>query len=452
MDFLDKIVLHQSSDHIQLLHYLLILIQFLFIPFISAALVGTFLSLSCWKNGIKKNNEMYLRFSKDLIETLTSNKSLGVVLGILPVVTSFLIYAQLLQKSNSLALSLMFFAVPLIIFGIILIYVYRYSISFRGLFSNIKSASTLEKPIRDEISKYESGSNNLANKTGAAGLIILLIGMWFYITSISYAVFSESWTKTSLFSVLFSVHGILNFFQFLLIAFAITGSIILFAFFYWEGGKENLTNEYREFVKRISISMTLTSLILFPIILLITTFILPHTSLTGAVFGYSLIALVLIFVAYHILYAIYRTSNLKMSGQLFVVVIFAVLALVIKDQLAMSSSTKLHSAELNSDFQKYLSELKGEGASAIKIRSGEEIYQVVCSACHKFDEKLVGPPYNKVLVKYEGKIDQLVAFIRNPVKVDPEYPPMPNQGLRADEAKNIANYIMDMHLKSEEKK
>jgi len=181
---------------------------------------------------------------------------------------------------------------------------------------------------------------------------------------------------------------------------------------------------------------------------LINVLLLPKSSLSGSVFTYTVIAVVLIFLSYHFLYAISKTSNLKMSGQLFFAVIFAFLALVIKDQMAMSNSTKLHSAVLSSDFDKYLSELKGEGTLAVKARSGEEIFTIVCSSCHKFDEKLVGPPYNKVLTKYEGKLDQLVAFIRNPVKVDPAYPPMPNLALKLDEAKNIAQYLMDMHSKS----
>jgi cytochrome c len=44
--------------------------------------------------------------------------------------------------------------------------------------------------------------------------------------------------------------------------------------------------------------------------------------------------------------------------------------------------------------------------------------------------------------KYQGKKDALVAFILNPVKVNPAYPPMPNQGLRPAEAESIATYLL----------
>jgi cytochrome c len=448
MEFFDKIVLPQSAEHIQLLHYLMVLIQFLFLSFISLVLVGTFLSLRYWKKGLKEKNHLYIQFSKDLIDTLTVNKSFGVVLGILPIITSILIYAQLLHKSNSSAMIILLIAFPLIAFGLILVYTFRYSLTFTDLFNILKSGSSLGETLKSRVEKFESGSNNLARKSGIGGLALLAVGTWYYISAISFAVFSEVWGNSNQLTVLFSMTAILNFIQFLLFAFAITGSTILFAFFYWEGGKENLTEEYKKFVKKTSLTITFTALILLPLMLLINVFILPKSSLSGSVFTYTVIAVALIFLSYHLLYAISKTSNLKMGGQLFFAVIFTFLALIIKDQMAMSNSTKLHSAILSSDFDKYLSELKGEGTATVKVRSGEELFTIVCSSCHKFDERLVGPQYNKVLTKYEGKMDQLVAFIRNPVKVDPAYPPMPNQGLRAEEAKNIAQYLMDQHSKS----
>jgi cytochrome c len=48
-----------------------------------------------------------------------------------------------------------------------------------------------------------------------------------------------------------------------------------------------------------------------------------------------------------------------------------------------------------------------------------------------------------VLPKYAGNKEQLVAFIRNPVKVDPAYPPMPNPGLKPNEADAVAAYLLE---------
>ena len=101
MEFLEKFVIPQSSEHLQLLHYLAMLIFFLFVPFISMVFGGTFLSLFYRHKGLKENNKNYLTFAKEIIEVVTVSKSLGVILGIVPVLTTVLIYSQLLHLSNT---------------------------------------------------------------------------------------------------------------------------------------------------------------------------------------------------------------------------------------------------------------------------------------------------------------------------------------------------------------
>src|SRR5690554_2413865 len=106
MEFLDNLVLPQSSEHIQLLHYMLILVMFLFIPFISIVFGSTAISLYYRTRGINESNPQYIRFSRDLIETLTINKSVGIILGIVPVLTAILIFAQLLHSTGAATVSL----------------------------------------------------------------------------------------------------------------------------------------------------------------------------------------------------------------------------------------------------------------------------------------------------------------------------------------------------------
>ena len=97
-----------------------------------------------------------------------------------------------------------------------------------------------------------------------------------------------------------------------------------------------------------------------------------------------------------------------------------------------------------------LAELKGEGKTT--TLSGKDIYDIHCASCHRFDKKLVGPAHFDVLPKYVGKEAQLVAFIRNPVKVNPEYPPMPNPGLKPQEADAVAKYMLEEYAKFKEGK
>ena len=82
------------------------------------------------------------------------------------------------------------------------------------------------------------------------------------------------------------------------------------------------------------------------------------------------------------------------------------------------------------------------------VLSGKEIFQVRCASCHKFDGKLVGPPYNEVVPKYFDNEDELIAFIKHPSKIDPNYPPMPKPGLRPNEVKAVAGYVLEQVKKN----
>jgi len=119
--------------------------------------------------------------------------------------------------------------------------------------------------------------------------------------------------------------------------------------------------------------------------------------------------------------------------------------LVIKEQAAFSTATQNQFQMLSANYDAYRAKLNEELGIAAVVVSGEDIFNGRCSACHKFDAKLVGPPYNSVLDKYVGKKDDLVKFVLNPVKVNPEYPVMPNQGLKPNEAEAIADYILKVY-------
>ena len=131
------------------------------------------------------------------------------------------------------------------------------------------------------------------------------------------------------------------------------------------------------------------------------------------------------------------------AALLFLTLIFSIAAFIISDQKAMATSTQVHSAVLSAEFDKYLAELKGEG-KVVSINA-KDIYEVKCASCHKWDQKLVGPAHMDVIPKYIGKESQLIAFIRNPIKVDPAFPPMPNPGLKPNEAEAVAKYLLETY-------
>lgn len=444
MEFLDNLVLPQSAEHISLLHYMTMLILFLFLPFISMVLGGATLSIFYKIKGLKENNSTYKQFSKDLIEITTINKSSGVILGIVPILALVLIFAQLLHTTNSPSIWYLSVSFISITVGLIYIYVYRYSLSFKDIFDSVGSAQKDVNPeLKEQFSNYSERAKIVNNKSGIWGLIFLYLATYFYVAGITAAFSTETWgVKSSVLNLISSWEIFFRWSHFVIGSFILTGTVVLFNFFYWEGGRKNLTQEYSNFVRNRITSHTLINGAFLPIAILLSVFALPSSALSVNFFALVLIGLVLLFIAFHMLYDMLKNQHTKHSGSVFLLVLFSLIFIVISDQTAINNSTKKHSVVLAAQFEESLVQLKAASGGVGAI-SGLEIYNTKCAACHQFDRKLVGPPHKDVLVKYEGDIDKLVAFINNPTKVDPAYPPMPAQGLKPNEAKAVAKYILE---------
>jgi cytochrome c551/c552 len=73
---------------------------------------------------------------------------------------------------------------------------------------------------------------------------------------------------------------------------------------------------------------------------------------------------------------------------------------------------------------------------------GEAVFNRHCVACHQFDRRVVGPPLDEVLPKYVGDEEGLIDFIRDPVRVNPDYPPMPQLNLSEAEREAVASWLL----------
>lgn len=443
MEFLNNFVLPQSAEHIELLHYMLLIVLFLFIPFISIVFGGILLSLFYKRKGEKKSNSFYLRLSKDITDITTVNKSAGFIFGVIPILTAILIYAQLLHNSQITNLNHLGLSFILIIISLVFIYSYRYSLSFNRIFNFLPDKEISDQNVLEDVNRLKDESKSISRRAGSFGLVFLFIGIWFFITALTIPSVYSNWTSESFIGGLFCWEVFSRLIYFISIALTLAGGMVLFIFLIDEKKKLSKDEEYSNFLKQKVLRVTFLSAIFIPIFSLLSLFGLPQSALTGPVFTYAIISLVLLFLGYHFFYLLTKEIKRTTAALLFFTLIFSVAAFIISDQKAMATSTQVHSAVLSSEFNKYLAELKNEG-NKVSI-NGEEIYKVKCASCHKWDEKLVGPPHHQVLPKYAGKEAQLVAFIRNPMKVDPAYPPMPNPGLKPNEAQAVAKYLLDTY-------
>jgi cytochrome c len=443
MEFLNNFVLPQSAEHIELLHYMLIIVLFLFIPFISIIFGGIFLSL-VYKNQAKKHNDnYYLRLSKDVAEITTINKSTGFIFGVVPLITAILIYSQLLHNSEITNLNYLGLALVFIVIALVFIYSYRYSLSFNRIFGSLTDKNISDPLVIEDVNKLSDESKRISQKAGNFGLLFLFLGMWFFITGLTISSIYTSWNVESFIGGLFSWKVLSRFIYYIFFALTLSGGMVLFIFLEDEKKKHNIDEEYSRFLKQKVLRVTFFSAVFIPLFALISLFGLPQSALTGTVFAYAIISIAFLFLGYHFIYLLTKEMKGTTAALLFFTLVFSVAAFIISDQKAMATSTQVHSAMLSAEFDKYLAELKGEG-NIISINAAE-IYQVKCASCHKWDAKLVGPAHFDVLPKYVGKESRLVAFIRNPVKVDPAYPPMPNPGLKPNEADAIAKYLLETY-------
>jgi len=415
MDFLKNMALPQSAEHIELLHYLLVLILFIFIPFISMIFGGTGLSLYLKRKEKKDLDENSRKLAKDLIEIVTINKNVGLILGLVPLFTIIIIFSQLFQTGDST--NLIYLGVSFLLLTIAMNYIYDYKNSFRYI-----------------------GSVDL--NSGKIGFIFVFFSLWCFVAGITIAVNYSDWQSAGFFGDLFSGVVIFRFISFIIVSFAVTGGGLLFGFFYMDRDKRDYDEEYENFVRKIGVRITFSSAVFIPFLIFINLLIFPNDSLSTSVFVYVILGLFFIFLGFHFLYMLISKASSKFTALLFFTILFTILTVIISDQLVISNSTKVNSAGLAFRYEEILSELKGE-TGPVEL-NGEEIYNIKCGSCHKFDRKLVGPPHNDVVPKYFGKETQLVAFIRNPGRVDPDFPAMPNPGLKPAEAKAVADYVLQI--------
>ena len=419
MEWLQNITLPQSLEHIELLQYLLVISLFIFISFVSIIFWGTGLSAFFKVSEKKYLDDKYRRIAKDIIEIVTINKSIGVIFGIVPLITLILIFAQLFQSAASTNLD--YLTASLILLSVALFFIYDY----RNSLSDLKE---------------------LRLSSGITGFIILFFALWLFVAGITVAVFHGYWQPEGLFNDLLSSLVITRFLFLFVASLAVTGGAILFGLFFPISSREKPGNDYAQFVKSKMLIVTFAATVLLPLIMFANLVIVPDTSLSGAIFAYIIIGLFLLFLAYHFLYMIFVKFSSKFPALLFFSLLLMLLTVIINDKIIISNTTKVQSAVLAVEYDDLLAELKGEDVAV--ALNGEEIYKVRCASCHKFDVKLVGPPHNEVVPKYFGKEELLLAFIKNPTRIDETYPAMPNPGLKPDEAKAVVDYVLEQVKKT----
>ncbi|MFH0991847.1 MAG: c-type cytochrome [bacterium] len=446
MEFLKHLALPQSTEHFHLLLLISGLLSLVFIPYLAFLGGSSILSYAYNRKGTREGNKLYLRFAKDLIDIPLTNKLIPTFLGIIPAFSLMFIYAQLFQLTDAIVVSLAGFGFILFLAATILLSSYRYTFRLHDLLEVLGNSLAKGKGMGKEaleIEEYRKQNSSVHAKTGRWGVVTIVLATLLFTSATTVAVNRENWIAIdSIFAAILAIDVWLRFILFIAFSAGITGIGILFFLFAWRTKSFETGSEYAMLVRRLTLRLTTGSLLIQPLLILVTVFLLPQTSLSGLLFMLAGVTIVLLFLAAHFLYAYSGDSQVSRVSSAFFIFGFAAACSVMNDQVMMYNATRTHASILTYRHDLLTEELKAKLGIASVALTGEDIFNAKCSACHQFDQKKVGPAYKDVLPKYAGKKAQLISFVLNPVKINPAYPSMPAQGLKPSEADSIITYLL----------
>jgi cytochrome c len=446
MDLIKESALPPSLEHFRLLLFMLNLVYVVFLPYLGFLLGTSVLSLVYRRRGERDHNLLSLQFARDAIDIGLNNKTVVTFLGLVPALSLIFIYAQLFQSTPAISVSLAGYAFLALLASAILLYSYRYSAGLTRLLSSYHDLlqKSPDDPDGREIAEFAVRTEGTGRTSGRYGLLLLCVAVALTLGALTVASKPDAWRNidTAL-ALLLSVDFYAKMLQFLSLAAGSTGIGILFFQLEWEGGRGNPNPEYRAFVRKICITLGFVSILIQPLLLVVNVMLLSPAALSGALLGISGVSILLFFLTVNLLYAAMKEERPGYISYAFYVLGVALVLVFTTDQMAIGNATRLQSARLAVLHENATEALKASLGLGAPAARGEDIYNGRCSACHLFDQKKVGPAYRDVIPKYAGKKPQLIAFVLNPLKVNPAFPPMPNPGLRPAEADSIATFLLN---------
>jgi cytochrome c len=441
MNFLDNFVIPSGAEHAALLNILQILTLLIFLPFTGMVLGGTILSVYFNGKGKKESNPIYTRFAKDIMDRILVKRSAALAFGVLPVATLTIIYAQFLMNAKIVTVN--FLAFSTLYYFAAIIFLYRYKNSFLKVIPRSKLLVFLRLARRED-NPCENKDEIISSLSGYAyfGLIALLVGLFLLVCGATIVAEPSRWNTSGILKSVFSLPVWMNYIYLILASCAMAGSAILYFFFVWQGGIKDMSEEYAKLVKTTVVPFTLVSSVLLPLFLFGGIALMPASAMSSSVYLYVVFAFISILLVSNLLYGILKNSEMRFAGAVFFIMFLIFTFTIVKDQLVLGNSVREHLYAINQKAVEYDKQKEALVFSNTGVNA-EQIYNQKCIACHKFDTKLVGPPYKETIPKYNGDVKKLSEFIYNPVKVNPDYPAMPNQGLKKKEADAMAQWLME---------
>lgn len=415
MSVINDLLTPPNLKFLQLIPYIIYFMMLFHLPYIGMVLGSSVLSV------VYNKHKPVL--SEDFLKLAlgrTSKPWLWIGMGILPAATLAVLYKMLLFNSP----------VP----------VHHYLLRLTGLLAAAFIILTIYRRTRNII-------------IGAFGALAVFLYSFHFINVLSLLVFPEKWPflEGPMPYPLFSITPLVHFGGFLFLSLAATGAAILFFFYKWHEMKLAEDSPHYDFLRYHGYGLLLAGALLLPLIVFWDLLTLPAYSLSIRVFvlsGLTIVVLTLVAAAAVAMIRNYQ-EKIPRHGITALIMTLVLFALVIGKNQALRANSSLETiGVMKMDAKKAYTEIVNKReemyAKNMKIdeKAGELIFNQQCTACHSFDQKILGPPFNSVLPKYTDDPKKLEAFLKNPTKVDPAYPSMPNPGLTTMQVKSVVKFLM----------
>jgi len=394
--------------HVSLLPYLIFFMLFVYLSFTGILLVSLGLSLAF--RILRQDG------SRELLDLVTGDTKTWIFLGLLPIVSLVFLFGQYLYDA------------PLPI--------HQYLIMIAGM----AMCSFVVIVIYRRIQQIA---------IGGLGFILLFASQFFLASTMSLLYYPEHWSfiKTPL-PHIFSITVLTQFLSFLVLSALVTGAAILFFYFQW--GERTLPEETpnRNVLKFLAIGHVLGPTLILPVVIILQFFMVPRVAVSDDFFASGVLTLLSLLVISLLSLSMILKNHVRYAAAVFICTLITVGLFVFSLSALQATANREHSLLLATTAQRAQNELtaiqEARYTTTLPVDEnlGEKIYNERCNACHRFDSVLIGPAYNEVLAKYKDDLAGLIDFIRNPNKVNPAFPVMPNQGLSLRDCRAIAAHLM----------
>lgn len=431
MNLFDLVAIPNNDTTLRLFELLLFLGSSIFITYI-AVFWGSLLNAIYYHRKAWKTNDInYFQIAKEYIRFVNTNNVALYGFGLFPFIGIAFIFVQFTPENLKAINTLLVLAAFLLGLGLFLSRIYKHF---------IHQAPTPEAEFTSQF--Y---FRNFPVNYAATGVFVIFIAVWVFMGSIVITSDPANYTKTlSYIHMFLSPSTLFRLLVFFLFSVMISNLGFIFFNFLSED-RENqpaLFENSDNFIQN-TLARSLVYAVFIPIFLLVVYALTPHTAVTFSYYFVFTISIIILLVALVLNFYSYRTLDLNFAKYSFFIFVAFMVAFVGTETFLFSTANKVQEFKIAKKYEVFHTELLaslGRGGTEI---SGEEIYKAKCVACHAFDQKVVGPPHKDVLKKYGDNKQGMIKFVLNPTKVDPAYPPMPNQGLKPKEAEAVVEYLYE---------